>query len=170
MKSTTRGSVAAVLACVASAVGAGAVPAAAAPSVPVNLPLESLEHVLPVPAPELATGVPVPVPHAPEAPAHVAGRLLPYGALPRVPLSTELPVTEAGVPVTEPLGDRELGVARIASEAAELSLATPGASLGAPLSAPRPELYGQPEPVLSEVAVLTPTLRGAPAAGLLLDR
>ncbi|MFE0423211.1 hypothetical protein [Streptomyces sp. NPDC058953] len=169
MKSTTRGSVAALLACVASAVGAGAGTAAAAPSAPVNLPLEALETVLPVPAPELSTGVPVPVPHAPEAPAHVAGRMLPYGALPRVPLSTELPVTEAGLPLTEPLGDRRLGVARIASEAAELSLATPGASLGAPLSAPRPELYGQPEPVLPEVALLTPHLRGAPTAGVLLD-
>ncbi|MEW1544927.1 hypothetical protein [Streptomyces tsukubensis] len=164
MKSTTRCSVAAVLACMASAVGAGS---AAAVSVPVTLPLESLETVLPVPAPELSTGVPVPVPGAPQAPEHVAGRMLPYGTLPQVPLSSELPVTELGVPVTEPLGESTLGVARATSEAAELSLATPGASLGAPLSAPRPELYGQPEPVLPELALLTPEFRGAPTAGVL---
>ncbi|MGV9314749.1 hypothetical protein ACWDR0_21570 [Streptomyces sp. NPDC003691] len=164
MKSTTRCSVAAVLACMASAVGAGS---AAATSVPVTLPLETLETVLPVPAPELSTGVPVPVPGVPQAPEHVAGRMLPYGALPQVPLSSELPGTELGVPLTAPLGEHPLGVARATSEAADLSLATPGASLGAPLSAPRPELYGQPEPVLPEVALLTPWLRGAPAAGVL---
>ncbi|MGW6458397.1 hypothetical protein ACWF94_21200 [Streptomyces sp. NPDC055078] len=167
MKSTTRGSLAAVIACMASAVGAA--PAAAGTSVPVTLPLESLETVVPVPAPELSTGVPVPVPGAFEAPRHVTGRMLPHGLLPQVPFTSELPATVAELPVEDPLGGGELGVAKAVAPASDLKLTAPGASLGAPLSAPRPELFGQPEPVLPELAVLTPSLRGEPTAGLLLD-
>lgn len=166
MKLTTRGSVAAALACVAAAVGAA--PAVAGTSVPVTLPLESLETVVPIEAPEASTGVPVPVPGAPAAPAHVDGRLLPQGALPQVPFTGELPHTAVEVPLERPLGDGTLGTAGVTSDATDLVFATPGASLGAPLSAPRPELFGQPEPVLPEVALLTPTLRGAPTADVLL--
>jgi hypothetical protein len=165
MKSTTRGSVAAIVACVASAAGAGP---AAALSAPVTLPLESVETALPVSAPALRTGVPVPVPHAPEAPRHVTGSLLPTGLLPRVPLTGEVPVTALEVPLEDPLTDRPVGVLGAAAGAPDLALSTPGASLGAPLSAPRPELSGWPEPVLPEVAVLAPALSGTPAADVLL--
>ncbi|MFI6287034.1 hypothetical protein ACIBCM_20180 [Streptomyces sp. NPDC051018] len=164
MKSTTRGSLAALMACMASAVAAA--PAAAAASVPVTLPLESLETVLPLEAPALSTGVPVPVPGAPEGPRHVTGRMLPEQALPRVPVTGELPRTALDLPLENPLGEGALGLARAAVEAPDTRLTTPGASLGAPLSAPRPELFGQPEPVLPEAAVLTPALTGTPAAGL----
>ncbi|MEU9604772.1 hypothetical protein [Streptomyces sp. NPDC048057] len=165
MKLTTRGSVAAAWACVTAAVGAA--PAVAGTSVPVTVPLASLETVAPIEAPAPGTGVPVPVPGAPAAPAHVAGQLLPHGALPQVPFTGELPGTAVEVPVERPLGEGAL-TAGVTSDATDLVFATPGASLGAPLSAPRPELFGQPEPVLPEVALLTPTLRGAPAARVLL--
>lgn len=166
MKSITRGSLAAVLACVASA--AGAAPAAAGVSAPVRLPLESLETVVPVQAPELSTGIPVPVPGAPEGLRHVPGRLLPHALLPQVPFTAELPRTVAELPVEQPLHEGTLGVAGLASEAGDLRLTAPGATLGAPLSAPRPELFGQPEPVLPELGLLAPELMGSPSAGVLL--
>ncbi|MEU1280178.1 hypothetical protein [Streptomyces sp. NPDC005805] len=170
-KSTTRGTLAAVVACVASAVGAsamGAAPAAAAGSVPVTVPLESVEAALPVDAPALSTGVPVPVPGAPEGPRHVTGNLLPENTLPAVPLTAEVPGTLLELPVENPLGEGNLGVAQVVSEASDLTLASPGASLGAPLTQPRPELLGQPEATLPEAGIVAPVLRGAPAAELLL--
>ncbi|GLF94359.1 hypothetical protein [Streptomyces yaizuensis] len=165
MKSTTRGTLAAVLACMASAVGAA--PAVAGTSVPVTLPLESLETVVPIEAPSLATGVPVPVPGALEGPRHAPGRLLPERILPQVPFTAELPRTVAALPLEHPLREGRLGVATLASAAEDLLVTTPGATLGAPVSAPRPELLGQPEPVLPQAALLTPQLTGAPGAALL---
>ncbi|ANW18403.1 hypothetical protein I3J09_09350 [Streptomyces clavuligerus] len=165
MKSTTRGTLAAVLACMASAVGAA--PAAASTTVPVRLPLEALETVFPIDAPELSTGIPVPVPGPPDGPHPAPGRLLPERLLPQVPFTAELPETVAALPLEHPLQDGRLGVATLASAVEELRLTTPGLDLGAPLSPPRPELLGQPEPVLPQAGLLTPTLTGAPGASLL---
>lgn len=167
MKLTTRGSLAAVMACMATAVAA--TPAVAGTSVPVTLPLESLETVVPLEAPALRAGVPVPVPGAPDAPRHVTGRLLPEGVVPAVPFTSELPQTLLELPVENPLGEGNLGVARAASEGSDLKLTGPGASLGAPLSAPRPHLFGQPEPTMPEAALITPVLQGDPAADLLVS-
>ncbi|WP_433572283.1 hypothetical protein [Streptomyces sp. CA-251247] len=167
MKLTTRGSLAAVIACMASAVAAA--PAVAGTSVPVTLPLESLETVVPLEAPALSTGIPVLVPGAPEAPRHVTGRLLPEGTVPQVPFTGEVPKTLLELPVENVLGEGNLGVAAAGSEASDLKLSSPGASVGAPLSAPRPDHFGQPEPVLPELAVLTPSVVGDPVAHLLLS-
>lgn len=172
MKLTTRGSVAAAfVACVATAVAAS--PAAAGtppvPSVPVTLPLEHLETVLPVETPELRTGVPVPVPGVPDGPRYAAGRMLPEKVVPAVPFGTQLPETNVELPVKDPLGEDNLGVVRAVAEASDLALTAPGASVGAPVSAPRPHLFGFPEPVLPEVGLAAPMLRGTPAATLFVD-
>ncbi|MGX1883373.1 hypothetical protein [Streptomyces sp. NPDC055287] len=168
MKVTTRGSVAAAfMACLATA--AAVSPAAAGTSVPVDLPLESLQTVLPVQAPELRTGVPVPVAGVPDGPRHVTGRLLPENALPAVPFTAELPDTKLVLPVEDPLGEGRLGALGAVSEASDLALTAPGASVGAPVSAPREHLLGRPEPVLPQVALITPVLQGTPAAALLMD-
>ncbi|MET7618280.1 hypothetical protein [Streptomyces sp. NPDC005408] len=150
----------------ASAVAAA--PAVAGPSVPVTLPLESLETVLPVEAPALRAGVPVPVPGAPDGPRYATGKLLPEGTVPQVPFTSTLPETLLEAPVENPLGEGNIGVARAASEATDLKLTSPGASVGAPVSEPRADLFGRPEAVLPELSVLTPTLQGTPAADLLL--
>lgn len=167
MKLTTRGSLAAVMACMATAVAA--TPAVAVEPVPVTVPLESLETVLPLEAPALSTGVPVLVPGVPDGPRHVTGRLLPESTVPTVPFTGELPKTLLELPVENPLGEGNLGVARAASQASDLKLTAPGASLGAPLSEPRAHLFGQPEPTLPQVALITPVLQGTPAADLLLS-
>ncbi|WP_251060226.1 hypothetical protein [Streptomyces sp. ISL-100] len=150
------------------ATAAAASPAAAGTSAPVDLPLERLERVLPVEAPELRTGVPVPVPGVPDGPRYVTGRLLPEKTLPAVPFTAELPETEVGLPVKDPLGEGNLGALRAVSEASELMLKAPGATVGAPLSAPGEHLSGLPEPVLPELGVAPPMLRGTPAAVLIM--
>ncbi|ALC21184.1 hypothetical protein ACH46N_27165 [Streptomyces pristinaespiralis] len=165
MKLTTRGTLAAVLACVGTAVAAA--PAVAGTSVPVVLPLESLETAVPVETPDLSTGVPVPVPGAPEGPRHVTGTLLPQGTLPAVPVSSELPRTLLEVPVENPLGEGNLGVAEVLAQESDVELASPGASLGAPVTAPSGEGFGLPEPTLPEAALVAPVLRAAPTGTLL---
>lgn len=161
------------MACVATAVAAS--PAAAGtsvpqvPSVPVSLPLEHLETVLPVQTPDLRTGVPVPVTGVPDGPHHAAGRLLPEKALPAVPFRAQLPETKAELPVKDPLGKDNLGVVGAVSEASDLKLATPGASVGAPVSAPRRHRRGLPELVMPEVGLAAPMLQGTPNATLLMD-
>ncbi|MFK4691908.1 hypothetical protein [Streptomyces pristinaespiralis] len=165
MKLTTRGTLAAVLACVGTAVAAA--PAVAGTSVPVVLPLESLETAVPVETPDLSTGVPVPVPGAPEGPRHVTGALLPQGTLPAVPVSSELPRTLLEVPVENPLGEGNLGVAEVLAQESDVELASPGASLGAPVTAPSGEGFGLPEPTLPEAALVAPVLRAAPTGTLL---
>ena len=76
MKSTARGTLAVLAGCLAAA-GAGAAPAAAGEQVPVAVPLTGVENALHVKAPELSTGVPIPLPGGPDAPRFVAGRMLP---------------------------------------------------------------------------------------------
>lgn len=165
MKLTTRGTLAAVLACMGSAVAAA--PAVAGTSVPVVLPLESLETAVPVEAPDLRTGVPVPVPGAPEGPRHVTGTLVPQDTLPSVPLSSELHRTLLEVPVENPLGEGNLGVAQVLAQESDVKAASPGASLGAPVTAPT-GAFGLPEPTLPEAALVAPVLQAAPTGTLLL--
>jgi hypothetical protein len=147
MKLTTRGPLAALMACMATAVTA--TPAVAGTSVPVTPPLESLETVVPLEAPAPCVGAPVPVPGAPDAPRHITGLLLSEGAVPAVPFTSEPPQTLLELLVEKPLGEGNLGVARAASEALTCGL-------------------GQPEPTLPEAALRTPGLQGDPAADLLL--
>lgn len=165
MKLTTRGSLAAVLACMASAVAAAP---AVADSVPVTLPLESLETAVPIEAPELRTGVPLLMPGTPEGPRHVTGALLPQGTLPAVPISSELPDTLLELPVENPLGEGNLGVAQAQTVESDMELKSPGASLGAPLTPPAADAFGLPEPALPQAALVTPVLRATPAGSLLL--
>ncbi|MGW7054133.1 hypothetical protein [Streptomyces sp. NPDC054887] len=168
MKLTTRGSVAAAfMACMATV--AAASPAAAGTSVPVDLPLENLERVLPIRAPELRTGVPVPVAGVPDGPRHVSGRMLPKRTLPSVPFTAELPETTLELPVDGPLADTNIGALRAVSDASDVLLSTPGASVDAPVSAPRADRGGRLEPVLPQVALISPVLQGTPAAALLMD-
>ncbi|MFD5102291.1 hypothetical protein [Streptomyces albidochromogenes] len=144
-------------------------PAAAGTSVPVDPPLENLERVLPIEAPELRTGVPVPVAGVPDGPRYVTGRLLPGHTLPSVPFTAELPETAVELPLKDPLGEGNLGALGAVSEASDLALSSPGASLGAPVSAPRSDHRGRLVPVLPQVALITPVLQGTPAAALLMD-
>ncbi|MEU0086528.1 hypothetical protein [Streptomyces sp. NPDC006274] len=163
MKSTTRGSLAAVVACMASAVAAA--PAVADSSVPVTVPLESLETVLPVEAPKLRTGVPLLASGVPDGPRYVTGRMLPHNILPAVPIGGEMPETLLELPVKHPLGEGDLGVGRARAQRSDVELTTPGATLGGPLTTSSRDAFGLPD--LTRAALSTPVLRGTPVAGLL---
>ncbi|MEW2632339.1 hypothetical protein AB0903_11910 [Streptomyces sp. NPDC048389] len=135
---------------------------AVADTVLVHVPLESLETAVPVEAPELRTGVPLLMPGVPEGPRHVTGTLLPEGILPAVPISSELPHTLLGLPVENPLGEGNLDVAHALTEESDMELKTPGASLGAPLTAPSEGAFGLPGLALPRAGLDAPVLRAAP--------
>ncbi|MFF2849634.1 hypothetical protein ACFVT5_25345 [Streptomyces sp. NPDC058001] len=166
MKSTARGSLAALLTCVAAA--AAATPAVAGEQVPVSVPMEGVENVLGLRAPQISGGIPVPTPGAMDRPRYVQGRMLPAHALPQVPLTSPLPEARLSSPVPTLLGgasDR-LG---LSTGGSELTTATPGASLDAPLSAPQADQFGLPRVALPVAALHSPLLQAAPGAELGLN-
>ncbi|MFE7229699.1 hypothetical protein ACFY3J_02080 [Streptomyces sp. NPDC001231] len=163
MKSTTRGTLAALITGVAAAMGAAATPAAAAGTVPVPVPLGGAEAALGTELPEVGGQLPMPTAGVPEPPRFVQGRLLPERAVPRLPVDSGLPGLELRAPLAHTLDDGfdHVGVGLPASDVRTL---TPGLALDAPLTAPDPgELPTLKQP---ELSVLAPVLRTAPGADL----
>ncbi|MGW0364757.1 hypothetical protein [Streptomyces sp. NPDC002990] len=144
---------------------AGAATPAVADSVPVGVPLEAVETTLGVPAPRVATGVPVPLVGAPDAPRHHRGDLLPTPLLPTVPLAADLGKTLVTSPVPNLLGAPETdGAGSVDAPATTLRGRTPGLILGAPLTMPDGGNFGLPDVVAPELGLLAPELTGAPSA------
>ncbi|MFH9952977.1 hypothetical protein ACH4OX_02020 [Streptomyces roseolus] len=134
---------------------------AAAVEAPVIVPLQGLEPVLPMDAPTVATGVPVPVPGAPTGFQKGLGAL-PDVTLPSVPLTGTLPETVVDAPLPELLKGSEPGRAVLASPHSEMEAATPGATLGHPVEAPRGNgLAGLPRLADPRLGLIAPTLSGA---------
>ncbi|MFF1481558.1 hypothetical protein ACFVYD_29090 [Streptomyces sp. NPDC058301] len=164
MKLTKRAGLAAMMTCMATA--AAVTPAAAESSVPVAVPLEGLETVLPFESPTVSTGVPMPMPGSPGGPRHVVGSLMPSPVLPRLPVTTEVPSTPLKAPLADPLTDDKLGSAALTTPSAPVRAESPGAILGAPVTPPQAELLGLPGLGEPQAGVLAPTLHGSPAANL----
>ncbi|MFF3769267.1 hypothetical protein [Streptomyces sp. NPDC002232] len=144
---------------------------AAAVEAPVAVPLQGLEPVLPMDAPTVATGVPVPMPGAPTGFQKGLGSL-PDVALPSVPMAGTLPETVVDAPLPEVLKGSERGRALLSSPHSEMRTATPGAVVGNPLEAPRGNgLGGLPGLTKPQLGLLTPMLSGAvdPQLGLAPD-
>ncbi|MFF9338589.1 MULTISPECIES: hypothetical protein [unclassified Streptomyces] len=134
---------------------------AAAVEAPVIVPLQGLEPVLPMDAPTVATGVPVPMPGAPTGFQKGLGAL-PDVTLPSVPLTGTLPETVVDAPLPEVIEGSEPGRALFASPHSEMAAATPGAVLGNPVEAPRGNgLAGVPDLRVPELGLVSPTLSGA---------
>jgi hypothetical protein len=166
MKSTTRGTLAAVLTCVAAAAGAAsATSAAAVGTVPVPVPLDGVEKSLNVELPKIGGEIPLPMPGAPEGPRYVEGRLIPDRVIPQLPVSAGLPGLGLRAPLPEVLGDgfNHIGLDAPASDLRTLS---PGLTLDAPLTAPNPDRFGLPDLQLPQAGVLTPVLQTVPGANL----
>ncbi|MER7945990.1 hypothetical protein ABTY59_01195 [Streptomyces sp. NPDC096079] len=141
---------------------------AAAVEAPVIVPLQGLEPVLPMDAPTVATGVPVPMPGAPTGFQKGLGSL-PDVALPSVPLTGTLPETVVDAPLPQVLKGSEPGRALFSSPHSEMEAATPGAVVGNPVEAPHGNgLAGLPDLTKPQVGLLTPVLSGAldPQLGL----
>ncbi|MER5731966.1 hypothetical protein ABT084_27160 [Streptomyces sp. NPDC002138] len=160
---TARGSLAALMTCMAAA---GAASPALADSVPVGVPLgAALKPSLGLDAPRVATGVPVPVVGAPEAPRQHTGDLLPTPLVPIVPIGTELGHTGITSPVPNLLGRPETdGEGSLDSPATTLLARTAGVVVGAPISMPDGSNFGLPNVVAPKLGVITPELTGAPSA------
>ncbi|WP_329250061.1 hypothetical protein OG223_19540 [Streptomyces sp. NBC_01478] len=165
MKSTTRGTIAAVLTAVAAAAGAAATPAAALGTVPVPVPLGGAESALGMELPKLGGEIPVPMPGSPEGPRYVEGRLIPEHALPQLPVHGGLPGVGLRAPLPHVLGDGfdHLGVSTPASDLRTLA---PGLGLDLPLTPPNPDNFGLPDLKAPQVGVLAPVLQTVPGADL----
>ncbi|MCF3181541.1 hypothetical protein IPZ70_16555 [Streptomyces polychromogenes] len=162
MKMTARGSIAALMTCMAAA--AAASPATAA-TVPVGVPLDAVETTLGVPTPQVGTAVPMPVVGAPEAPVLHKGDLLPSPLLPAVPVATDLGLTKVVSPVPNLLGSKETdGEGSLESPATTLLTRTPGAVVGAPLTMPDAGNRGIPNLTAPKLGVVAPEIIGAPSA------
>lgn len=162
MKMTARGSIAALMTCMAAA---GAATPAVASSVPVGVPLEAVETTLGVPVPHIATAVPVPVVGAPEAPRHHKGDMLPTPLLPVVPIATDLGATKLTSPVPNLMGSPETdGEGSLESSDTTLVTRSPGAVLGSPLTMPDGGNYGLPNLTTPKLGLTAPEVIGAPTA------
>ncbi|GHE50975.1 hypothetical protein EDE04_1716 [Streptomyces sp. 2132.2] len=162
MKMTARGSIAALMTCMAAA---GAATPAVADSVPVGVPLDAVKTTLGVDAPRVATAVPVPVVGAPEVPVHHTGDLLPSPILPSMPITTQLGSTLVGTPVPNLLGDPKTdGEGSLEAPATDVLARTPGAVVGAPLTMPDGSNYGIPNLTTPKLGLTAPELIGAPSA------
>ncbi|OIJ86632.1 hypothetical protein [Streptomyces monashensis] len=162
MKSTTRGTLAAVLTGVAAAVGGAATSAAAVGQVPVpvSVPLDAVSRVVGTEAPQAGLEVPAPLlmPTPPEGPRFVPGHLMPERTLPEVPFTGALPGAHLSTPVPGALGDDHVGMALPANP---LRTVTPGVALDAPLTRPSVANHGLPslqEPALGVIAPVLQTV------------
>ncbi|MER5929409.1 hypothetical protein [Streptomyces sp. NPDC002054] len=159
---TARGSIAALMTCMAAA---GAAAPAVAGGVPVGVPLDAVEGALGVDAPRLGTGVPLPVVGAIEPPVHHQGDMLPTPVLPAIPVGTELGDTLVSSPVPNLLGSKETdGEGSLDAPATTLLARSPGAVLGSPLTMPDASNSGLPNVVAPKLGVIGPELTGAPTA------
>ncbi|MDT9700199.1 hypothetical protein [Streptomyces sp. P17] len=164
MKSTTRGTLAAVVTGVAAAV-ASAAPAAAVGTVPVPVPLDGVEKSLNIELPKLGGEIPVPMPGAPEGPRYVEGRLIPERVIPQLPVTGGLPGVGLRAPLPHILGD-DFDHVGVNAPASDLRTLAPGLTLDAPLTPPNPENFGLPELKLPEAGVLAPVVQTVTGADL----
>ncbi|MER6343101.1 hypothetical protein ACWC10_08820 [Streptomyces sp. NPDC001595] len=167
MKSTTRGTLAAVVAGVAAAVGAAASPAAAAGTVPVPVPLNGVEESLDMELPEVAGELPLLMPGEPEGPRYVEGRLVPDRTLPQLPVTGGLPGAGLHAPLPRLLGD-DFDHVGLQAPSSDLRTLAPGLSADTPITPPDPEHYGLPGLKLPQAGVLTPVLQTVPGAELVM--
>ncbi|MGW7452374.1 hypothetical protein [Streptomyces sp. NPDC054787] len=152
---------------------AGAATPAVANSVPVGVPLDAVKTTLGVDTPRLATGVPIPVVGAPEAPRFHKGDMLPTPLLPVLPVGTELGDTLVTTPVPNLLGEPKTdGEGSLEAPATDLLTRTPGLVAGGLLTMPDASNSGVPNLKSPELGLIAPEITGAPKAllGLAMPR
>ncbi|MFD8572912.1 hypothetical protein [Streptomyces sp. NPDC059639] len=164
MSINVRGTIAVLAGCLAAATGA--TPAFASANVPIEVPLGGVESALHTDLPELRTEAPVPIPGAPEGPSYSQDHVLPQHTLPRLPVSTDLPATEAGMTVPQLLPTERTDRIGLSTEGSPVHTLTPGASVNPPLSGPRPERLGLPQVSAPQAALGAPDVQAEPGADL----
>lgn len=133
---------------------------AAAVEAPVIVPLQGLEPILPMGAPTVESGVPVPIPGAPTG-FHQGHGPMPDIALPSMPLTGTLPKTVVDAPLPELLTGSRTGRTLLSTPQSDMKAATPGAVVGNPVKDPRGNgLASLPELVAPQIGLLGPVLSG----------
>ncbi|MFI2200872.1 hypothetical protein ACH47Z_08865 [Streptomyces sp. NPDC020192] len=165
MKSTTRGTLVAVITGAVAAAGAAATPAAAVGTVPVPVPLEGVSQSLGMEVPKAGLELPLLTPGTPDGPRYVTGHLLPDRTLPQVPVKGALPGAGLRAPLPQLLDDRFDHVG-IDAPASDLRTLGPGMNVDAPLTQPDPRNFGLPDLKLPEAGVLAPALQTVAGANL----
>ncbi|NEB75780.1 hypothetical protein G3I40_11140 [Streptomyces sp. SID14478] len=163
MNRTARATLTVLTACIAAA--AASTPALAA-GVPVEVPLDGVESALHVDAPRLSTEAPIPMPGTPVGPQYSADHVLPQRALPQLPLSSELPATDAKVPLPQLLATEDVDRLGLTTEGSDVRTLTPGASVNPPLTGPRAHRFGLPEVAAPQAAFGAPDVQAQPGADL----
>ncbi|WP_372344235.1 hypothetical protein [Streptomyces sp. KL116D] len=164
MSIKVRGTIAVLAGCLAAA--AGSTPAVASANVPVEVPLGGVESALHTDLPRLSTEAPVPIPGTPEGPRYATDHVLPQQPLPRLPLSSELPATEADLPLPQLLPSDDVDHLGLRTESSGVQALTPGASVNPPLTGPRPHAFGLPQVTAPQAALGTPDVQAQPGADL----
>jgi hypothetical protein len=144
----------------ALASAAMAAPTAAAEA-PVIVPLQGLEPAIPMDAPSVTSGVPLPVTAGPTGFHEGRAGGLPDATLPRVPVASTLPETLVAAPLPEVIDGSTLGTALLTTPRSPLKATTPGAIVGTPVDATGDNRLGLPEIVEPEVGLLAPAVTGA---------
>ncbi|HET9381463.1 MAG TPA: hypothetical protein VFP69_11610 [Streptomyces sp.] len=164
MKSTTRGTLAAVITGIAAAVGA-ATPAVAADTLPAPVPLEGAEQSLGVELPEARAEMPFPSAGVPDAPRYTEDGVMPDRVVPPLPLGSTLPGLRMRAPLPHLAG---AGYDHLGAElpVTGLRALTPGLDAEAPLTPPHPDGFGLPATRQPQARLLAPAVEAVPAANL----
>ncbi|MEV0092650.1 hypothetical protein [Streptomyces sp. NPDC050738] len=140
---------------------------AAAVQAPVVVPLQGLETALPMDAPTVRTGIPIPIPSEP-SPLRTRAMQHPDPALelPQTPITSDLPTTVLEAPMPQGFDGEDLGSARVTSGGSPMAAKTPGLAVGRPFALPHGESLGLPELDDPQAAILAPALQGDVSSGL----
>ncbi|WP_234334951.1 hypothetical protein [Streptomyces sp. NRRL S-118] len=158
-----------VTALASAASAALATPAAAAPTAPVDVPLQTLGMVLPMAPPTVSTGVPIPMTGTPMGlTAHTDGRVQPL-LVPQVPVTSGMPETLITATLPEVVEDQPVTRALLSTPESDVNAKTPGAKVASPLTLPRPAALGLPAAQLPEAGLLSPALSGSLGSHLGMD-
>ncbi|MBO1337387.1 hypothetical protein [Streptomyces sp. VRA16 Mangrove soil] len=168
MSIKVRGTIAVLAGCFTAAVG-GVTPAVASSQVPVEVPLDGVESALHMDVPTLSTAAPIPLPGTPRGPRYARGHVLPQQAVPQLPLTGELPATEADVPLPQVPATQDVDRLGLRTESSPVRTVTPGASVNPPLTGPRAEKLGLPQVSAPQAGVIVPDLQARPGADVALD-
>lgn len=161
MKMSPQGRFAALAACTAAVLAPATAAAADAGSqVPVDVPLESIETVLPLDAPTIHATVPSNPLSTPSVPQIMKDDQLNVPLVPEVGTILDTPTADVTVPLLGSDRNENSTSARISTDSTPLTAVTPAVDVALPLTNPGVEESGMPRLAMPNATVTTPTLQG----------
>ncbi|MDK1472812.1 hypothetical protein QNO07_05100 [Streptomyces sp. 549] len=161
MRLAKQGAFTALAMCAAAAVTpAGTAAAADGSQVPVEVPLESVEMVLPLDAPTIHATVPSQPILPPSTPEVMKDDQLMVPLLPAVGTILDTPTADVAVPLPGTDRHEHSTTARVSVDSTPLTAITPALDAALPLTNPGAEESGMPRPAMPDATLTTPTLQG----------